>query len=298
LWIARWACSAFALLGAGLGVAAPTACPAVGDTSTCELFVGDTRVVVSASDADGGFFLLDAWEIGGVRQLAPGYSGFAFRDFSTAPELPVGALLEEATVDAETATISIRFRELVSGLPGPFSLSVALQVSEDSSVSALTRTITVRNEGASTAVSRVYDVMDLDLEGNAVDDAVLVVPNGPTIVQMDGDALAETTIHAGPSADGYEVGLCPPCELSDLLGSVTFDLANIATVSGPADFQSALSWNQKLAPAERFDVTVATSIASPEPGAAAAFAAALGLLLCRRACAAGDARIRGGPRRG
>ena len=190
--ISTWICVAWILVTAQIGRAAPTNCPVVVDTSRCELIVGETRFVVAASDAGTGSFAIEAWEIGGVRQVAPGYSGFAFRDFSTAPELPVSSQLEAATVDVETSTIFIRFQELVSGAPGPFSLSVEFHVSDDGGTSTLTRLITVHNQGAATALSRVYDVMDLDLGGTQMDESASVDPSGPTLFQEDGFILAET----------------------------------------------------------------------------------------------------------
>ena len=276
-------CVAWILVFAEIGNAAPTSCPVVVDTSKCELVVGETRVVVAASDTGSGSFVIDAWEIGGVRQLAPGFSGLAFRDFSTSSQLPVSAQLEVATVDVEASTISIGFRELVSGQPGPFSLSVDFHVSHDGDTSALARTITVRNDGTTSVVSRVYDVMDLDLGGTAMDESAFVIPNGPTIYQSDGATLAETNIDSGPAADGYEIALCPPCDLSNLLGDATFDLLNITSVAGPGDFQSALSWNQKLAPAESFNVTLETSIVPEPESGVCALGAVLTLLSCKRA---------------
>jgi hypothetical protein len=280
--VAKWICVAWILAAAQMGSAAPTPCPIVGDASVCELVVGETRFVVAASDIGAGYFVIRAWEIGGVPQLAPGLSGFAFRDFSTAPGIPLSSRLEVATVDVETSEIFIEFRELVSGVPGASSLSGGFHVTHDGDTSAVTRVITVGNDGASTALSRVYDVMDLDLNETPVDDAAFTIPSGPMIFQADGAVMAETRVAFGPQADGYEVGLCPPCDLSSLLGDATFDLSNIGTVAGPADFQSALSWNQKLVPGGMFNVTVETSIV-PEPGAAGgALGAVLTLLLCRR----------------
>ena len=279
--VAKWLCVAWILAAAQMGSAAPTSCPIVGDASECELVVGATRFVVAASDVGAGYFVIRAWQIGGVSQLAPDFSGFAFRDFSPAPG-PLSSRLEMATVDVETSEIFVEFRELVSGVPGASSLSGEFHVTHDGDTSVVTRVITVRNEGTSTTLSRVYDVMDLDLRGTRVDEAASANPNGPIIYQADGDVLAETSVALGPPAEGYEIGLCPPCDLSSLLGDATFDLSNIGTVAGPADFQSALSWDQKLAPGGMFNVTVETSIV-PEPGAAGgALGAVLALLLCRR----------------
>jgi hypothetical protein len=269
-----------------MGTAAPTDCPAVADASECELVVGGTRFVVAASDAGAGLFVIDAWEIGGVPQLAPGFSGFAFRDFSPAAPVPLSSQLEVATFDVETSAIVIQFQELVAGVPGPFSLRVEFHVTHDGNTSTVTRAITVRNEGASTALGRIYDVMDLDLDGTPVDEAAFTIPNGPMIFQTDGVVLAETSIAFGPPADGYEVALCPPCDLLGLLGDATFDLLNIGTAPGPADFQSALSWNQKLAPGAVFNATLETSIVVPEPGATdGVLGAVLTLLLCGRVSA-------------
>jgi hypothetical protein len=270
--------------GAEAARAALAACPEIAGEKRCFLIVDGTEFSVTASDQDGGDFLIDQWLVGGVSQLSRSSSGFTFRDFTTPG--PVGALLEEASIDAEVNTIFVQFREVGGGLV----VRVEFHVSGGANTSMVEETITLSSDR--TVNSRLYVVMDFDLEGDPTDALIFADPSGSPITQSDGQTSAQIEVVSGPAPSGFEVAPC--CSLlAYLAGSDSSDLANNTTTPGVADFQSALSWDEILAPGGSYAVMLQKRITVPEPDAAAAGALAAAALLAI-ARARGAAARRGG----
>lgn len=260
------------LLAAAPVSAAPVDCPEAAGARICVLAEGRSEIAVRASAGGGGELLLDRWVVDGRDQLA--FEGFSLRDFDSSGAAEIA--LQTATVDAEAGEIFVELAEAASGL----RLSVAFSL-QDGVDSVVEETITVSADLISIS-TRLYVVNDFDLDDDPVDSLVFADPQGHQTTQSDGTVSASVEWIGGDPPDGFDVALC--CSLGTLLGDATFVLPGRTAALGPADFQSALSWDRTLGGGESFSVTLRKTIEAPEAGGLSSGLAALvalGRLRCR-----------------
>jgi hypothetical protein len=268
-WVAAllaWAC-----LSGVDAAAAPVDCPASSGTSTCFLTVGDSQVLVGATD-DGNLLLVDSWRVGGVEQLY--YQGFTVRLFTDFG--PPSVLLEEASLDAETGTIVVSYFESASGL----RTSVTFVVSDAPGISQIEETVVVESLSASVPM-RLYVVNDFDLAGSRSDELGVSSTDGASFVQSDAGTEAHVEV-LSPVASAFQV------DDSFLLNTIIeFDQTHVldgtTQIQGPADIRHALSWDRTLGPGQSLTAALVKTITVPEPeGPLGALAAGIGLALARR----------------
>lgn len=265
--IAAGICLAGSLAAAQIGRADPVDCPMVGAVLECVLIVGPTEFVVTA----GKDLVVDSWRIDGIRQIANGVSGFSIRDFTS--QGISGTEVRAARVDSEASTIFVEIGEI----DGPLSISVRFQVTQVGNRSAVTEELAVASTSDRTVETRIYAMVDFNLDGTPTDQSIVAMPDGTRITQADGPVAAEFAVGLGAPPDAWEVALC--CVFDELIvGALTVDLDPSATVEGPGDFQAAMSWDRALPPGGAFAVTLAKAVTAPEPGPAATALAALGML--------------------
>jgi len=261
--------------------ASPTECPEVAGDRICVLADGRSEIAVRTSAAGGGALLLDRWVVGGRDQLF--FEGFSVRDFDSSG--PGETALEAATVDVEAGEIFVELVELAAGL----RLSVTFSLL-DGETSVVEETIAVSAGPLSTS-TRLYVVNDFDLDDDQIDSLAFAHPQGHSITQSDGLVSASVEWIGGDPPGGFDVAPC--CVLGSLvLANATFALAGHTTALGPADFQSALSWDRSLGGGQEFSVTLRKTIDTPEPGAVASGAASLlALAAARQIFRSGASRI-------
>lgn len=267
--------AALVLAPARLG-AVPTDCPEVAGARVCVLAAGRSEIAVRVSAANGGLLQLDRWVVDGRDQLA--FEGFSVRDFDSSGGTEI--VVPAATVDAEAGEILVELAELASGLR--VSVRFSLQDGEDSVVE---ETITVFADLISIS-ARLYVVNDFDLDDDPLDSLAFADPQGHPITQSDGPVSASVEWIGGERPGGFDVAPC--CLLGTLLGDATFVLAGRTTALGPANFQSAMSWDRELGGGQNFAVVLRKTVAVPEADAPASVAA----------CVVGLTMLRCRPRRG
>jgi hypothetical protein len=264
-----------ALLGAASGAAAaPVACPVdVMGNANCVVSDDFSDLLVRATSNAGGSATV-RMATGDVIDL------FAqeFEVYSLEDEIFIPLELESATEDDDTSTIRVQFAEATAGaitVIGTFVLT------GQGTTSIVDESFTIVSNAPATeqGTGRFYLVTDFDLNQGSEDDAVTASSDGMRIEQVDDGTLGIVEV-TGIPPDAFDVAVC--CDLSSITDqNLAFELQNRTSALGPADLQSALSWDPTLSGGESVSFTVRKTVTVAEPGASVLGLAALLALRAR-----------------
>jgi hypothetical protein len=174
--------------------------------------------------------------------------------------------LDSATVDTATRTIRLQFTQT---WPENAAVTVigTITLTDLGEVSQLDESITLKSNVGQTVSGRLYVVTDFDVDGTQNGDSATVAQGGARIEQIEGSTVAviETT---GAPPDAFDVAPC--CLLgNNMVNDVFTNLAKHTSVLGPADIQSALSWDRVIGAGQSASVSLRKTVDVPEPGALA-----------------------------
>jgi hypothetical protein len=268
--IARCCAGVLLLLGiASESGAVPVACPESAGSSLCQLDVGDTTLFVTATSLGGGGLTVRL-RIGDEYQLFR--EVFKIYSFDDAEFIDVALL--SATQDVQASTIEVSFREDGAGA---VDASVSFQLTAAGGTNEIDESLSITaGPGLPSGVAasgRLYVLTDYDLGDFATDDdSVTATAGGSLITQTDG-MITGTQEVIGPAPTAFEVAFC--CDLDPLLLDLFLDLDGTSALSGPDDFQFAVSWDRAISDSAPFSATVRKTITAPEPSATALQVSAL-----------------------
>ncbi len=268
--------------------AAPVSCPAGADSffvSVCTLADGDSSVTVLVRP-EGDLSVFE-WSVAGVTHLFEQ----DFWVFDRQRGLPIDAERVSATVDSATREIIVDLNILdlvdpdsptdIGDVHVTFSLTDIPAESDTPGESILEERVEIRPSAP--FQGRLYVYNDFDLNDSRDDDTIFVIEDNK-ITQTDGTTTASVEA-VSPFPNAFEVGEC--CDLfNDLLAFNLIELSNQDSVEGPADFESAFSWDVDFDGDNELVVELHNTITVPEPSnsllAAVALASVAGLAASRR----------------